>query len=116
MKLNIFKFVFVLLNGSGDFDRSQITRQNPTEGRCVAGGFLGPTGNETCANQEFSYEECPDVDECRLGMHNCHEKGKGDAAEGSFGWTRSFSSCIHYAIEKFRLAKLSLERPRRSLQ
>ena len=45
----------------------------------MAGGFLGPTEKEACANQEFLYEECPDVDECRLGMHNCHEKG-------NFGW------------------------------
>ena len=50
-------------------------RQDPTEGRCVSGGFLGPESDGLCA-KELAYEECPDVDECRLGMHNCHEKGK----------------------------------------
>ena len=79
--------------------------QNPLEGRCVAGGFLGPTEKEACANQEFLYEECPDVDECRLGMHNCHEKG-------NFGWcppTVGESSerllplaDAYYAFEEFR--------------
>jgi hypothetical protein len=49
--------------------------QNPIEGECVKGGFLD--GEKTCSStdMEYAYEECPDVDECKLGMHDCHKKG-----------------------------------------
>ncbi|KAK3588362.1 hypothetical protein CHS0354_005627 [Potamilus streckersoni] len=58
---------------------------NPTYGRCVDGDFSGPDSRENCSAlisqvsnisasdpASWSYQMCPDVDECRLGLDNCH--------------------------------------------
>ncbi|KAL8608232.1 hypothetical protein ACOMHN_016687 [Nucella lapillus] len=59
---------------------------NPTLGVCVDGDFTGPQANQTCsvmvgdqysqlASSEpasWSYDRCPDVEKCRLGLHTCH--------------------------------------------
>ncbi|XP_076454870.1 multiple epidermal growth factor-like domains protein 8 [Babylonia areolata] len=58
---------------------------NPTLGLCVDGDFTGPQSNVTCGAvvgerynlsvsepASWSYDRCPDVEECRLGLHDCH--------------------------------------------
>ncbi|XP_075345479.1 multiple epidermal growth factor-like domains protein 8 isoform X1 [Mycteria americana] len=58
---------------------------NPTLGRCLEGDFSGLRGYPNCSvalgepgglppgrAAAWSYGQCPDVDECRLGMAACH--------------------------------------------
>uniref|UniRef100_UPI00398F5FCF multiple epidermal growth factor-like domains protein 8 n=1 Tax=Pristiophorus japonicus TaxID=55135 RepID=UPI00398F5FCF len=58
---------------------------NPTIGRCLAGDFSTLRGFENCSAglvglynlslsepASWSYGVCPDIDECRLQMDNCH--------------------------------------------
>nr|KAG5710511.1 hypothetical protein BaRGS_013157 [Batillaria attramentaria] len=58
---------------------------NPTLGVCVDGDFTGPSKELTCSavvaesfnissneSASWSYDRCPDVEECRLGLHDCH--------------------------------------------
>ncbi|KAM9207897.1 LOW QUALITY PROTEIN: multiple epidermal growth factor-like domains protein 8 [Leptosomus discolor] len=56
---------------------------NPTLGRCVEGDFSGVRGSPNCSaalgglpaggrGAAWSYGQCPDVDECRLGLAGCH--------------------------------------------
>ncbi|XP_074075473.1 multiple epidermal growth factor-like domains protein 8 isoform X1 [Macrotis lagotis] len=56
---------------------------NPTLGRCLPGDFSGPLGGGPCSLGAgeglppglpalWSYAQCPDVDECRLGLARCH--------------------------------------------
>uniref|UniRef100_A0A8C8VJG7 Multiple EGF like domains 8 n=1 Tax=Pelusios castaneus TaxID=367368 RepID=A0A8C8VJG7_9SAUR len=58
---------------------------NPTLGRCLHGDFSGVGGFANCSlalwethrlppsqPAQWSYEQCPDVDECRLAMAHCH--------------------------------------------
>ncbi|XP_054855201.1 multiple epidermal growth factor-like domains protein 8 isoform X1 [Eublepharis macularius] len=58
---------------------------NPTLGRCLPGDFSGLTSFLNCSvalwdshglppthPAQWSYGQCPDVDECRLGLANCH--------------------------------------------
>ncbi|XP_074991103.1 multiple epidermal growth factor-like domains protein 8 [Calonectris borealis] len=58
---------------------------NPTLGRCLEGDFSGLRGYPNCSaalgepgglppgrGAAWSYGQCPDVDECRLGMAACH--------------------------------------------
>ena len=33
---------------------------------------------------EWSYAQCPDVDECGLGLHDCHPKAKCTNTHGSY--------------------------------
>ena len=44
----------------------------------LANDAANETANDTSANEtsppaDWSYNECPDVDECALGLDNCHE-------------------------------------------
>lgn len=32
--------------------------------------------NSTASEVEFAYAQCPDVDECGLGIHDCHKEAK----------------------------------------
>uniref|UniRef100_A0ACB8FSR9 Multiple epidermal growth factor-like domains protein 8 n=3 Tax=Sphaerodactylus townsendi TaxID=933632 RepID=A0ACB8FSR9_9SAUR len=58
---------------------------NPTIGRCLPGDFSGLKSFLNCSMAlwdshglppdylaQWSYGQCPDVDECRLGLANCH--------------------------------------------
>ena len=57
---------------------------NPTLGRCIEGGFdkpinltkcpTFPTENETgdLKERKWAYSQCPDINECELGLHSCH--------------------------------------------
>uniref|UniRef100_K1QU64 Multiple epidermal growth factor-like domains 8 n=1 Tax=Magallana gigas TaxID=29159 RepID=K1QU64_MAGGI len=70
---------------------------NPKIGKCVGGGFPGPSDGSCdsimsshilVTNQTFSghtnwtYHQCLDADECRLGLHKCHEKAECINTEG----------------------------------
>lgn len=70
---------------------------NPKIGKCVGGGFPGPSdgscdsivsSHSLVTNQTFSghtnwtYHQCLDADECRLGLHKCHEKAECINTEG----------------------------------
>ncbi|XP_035828225.1 multiple epidermal growth factor-like domains protein 8 [Aplysia californica] len=70
---------------------------NPSLGVCVDGDFTGMSGNLSCSvmvgemynlsSSEaslWSYAECPDVEECLLGMHDCHENATCINVYGSF--------------------------------
>ncbi|CAH1785464.1 unnamed protein product [Owenia fusiformis] len=59
---------------------------NPTIGRCLSGDFTGPSENNNCSAlvaevnnitasepAAWAYGICPDVQECTLGVHDCHE-------------------------------------------
>ncbi|ESO96650.1 hypothetical protein LOTGIDRAFT_174753 [Lottia gigantea] len=61
---------------------------NPTIGYCIDGDFNGLVDNSTCSavltdiynvsdsvtpNTSWAYHNCPDIDECRLDLHDCHD-------------------------------------------
>uniref|UniRef100_A0A8C9SJ64 Multiple EGF like domains 8 n=1 Tax=Scleropages formosus TaxID=113540 RepID=A0A8C9SJ64_SCLFO len=48
---------------------------NPTIGRCLRGDWAGLDDNSIVEGEKeavWSYPSCPDVEECRLGLHSCH--------------------------------------------
>ncbi|XP_050307632.1 multiple epidermal growth factor-like domains protein 8 [Anthonomus grandis grandis] len=61
---------------------------NPMSGACVRGDFQRPhvdcgialTGKEA----RWAYAQCPDVDECGLGLHDCHPQAECTNTDGSF--------------------------------
>lgn len=56
-------------------------RDNPIEGVCMQGDFSSIT--QKCDN-EWAYAQCPDVDECGLGLHDCHKEAKCTNTLGSY--------------------------------
>ncbi|XP_055855625.1 multiple epidermal growth factor-like domains protein 8 [Episyrphus balteatus] len=66
-------------------------RDNPIEGVCMQGDFSRPFGNcsvmlntTSYEEAEWAYSQCPDVDECGLGLHDCHKEAKCTNTHGSF--------------------------------
>ncbi|XP_049313887.1 multiple epidermal growth factor-like domains protein 8 [Bactrocera dorsalis] len=66
-------------------------RDNPIEGVCMQGDFSRPFGNCSLAlnsptqhDAEWAYAQCPDVDECGLGLHDCHKEAKCTNTHGSY--------------------------------
>lgn len=65
-------------------------RDNPIEGLCMQGDFNRSI--EDCAARlntskeeaEWAYAQCPDVDECGLGLHDCHKEAKCTNTHGSY--------------------------------
>ncbi|EDW76175.2 uncharacterized protein Dwil_GK15317 [Drosophila willistoni] len=66
-------------------------RDNPIEGLCMHGDFSYSSGNCSLAlnsssqhDAEWAYAQCPDVDECGLGLHDCHKEAKCTNTQGSY--------------------------------
>lgn len=65
-------------------------RDNPIEGICMQGDFnrsihdCGAALNTTADEAEWAYAQCPDVDECGLGLHDCHKEAKCTNTHGSY--------------------------------
>uniref|UniRef100_A0A6P7FBW0 Multiple epidermal growth factor-like domains protein 8 n=1 Tax=Diabrotica virgifera virgifera TaxID=50390 RepID=A0A6P7FBW0_DIAVI len=61
---------------------------NPMTGVCVQGDFNNPHVNCSvalkAADAKWAYAQCPDVDECGLGLHDCHEQAICTNTDGSF--------------------------------
>ncbi|KAK9888746.1 hypothetical protein WA026_000973 [Henosepilachna vigintioctopunctata] len=61
---------------------------NPMSGMCVQGDFSKPHINCTDVlkqtNAKWAYAQCPDVDECGLGLHDCHVHATCTNTDGSF--------------------------------
>lgn len=61
---------------------------NPMTGMCVQGDFNNPHMN--CSDvlgipdARWAYAQCPDVDECGLGLHDCHPQAICTNTDGSF--------------------------------
>lgn len=57
-------------------------------GICVQGDFNEPHLNCSNAlnipNARWAYAQCPDVDECGLGLHDCHPEAICTNTDGSF--------------------------------
>lgn len=65
------------------------SRTNPIQGACVQGDFNQPHKSctevlNTSSEALWSYAQCPDVDECRLGLHNCHPEAECTNTHGSY--------------------------------
>lgn len=71
-------------------------RDNPIEGICMQGDFNSSIQNcdavlhnfskskTTPGESEWAYAQCPDVDECGLGLHDCHKEAKCTNTHGSY--------------------------------
>lgn len=65
-------------------------RDNPIDGICMQGDFsrsvydCAASLNTTAEEAEWAYAQCPDVDECGLGLHNCHKEAKCTNTHGSY--------------------------------
>lgn len=65
-------------------------RDNPIQGVCMQGDFNSSTIECSAVLSqppnvvEFAYAQCPDVDECGLGIHDCHPEAKCTNTHGSY--------------------------------
>nr|CAI5852919.1 unnamed protein product [Callosobruchus analis] len=61
---------------------------NPMSGMCVQGDFNKPQTNCSVVLKsnkvKWAYAQCPDVDECGLGLHDCHPEAICTNTDGSF--------------------------------
>lgn len=64
-------------------------KNNPIEGACVQGDFNSSSIEcglvlNSSEPMLYNYESCPDVDECGLGIHDCHANAECTNTHGSF--------------------------------
>ncbi|XP_058126471.1 multiple epidermal growth factor-like domains protein 8 isoform X2 [Anopheles coustani] len=67
---------------------------NPINGVCMQGDFgrsskectlsLNGTDRAETRTGSWAYAQCPDVDECELGLHDCHEQAECSNTHGSY--------------------------------
>lgn len=93
-------------------------RDNPIEGICMRGDFNSSAhdcdaalhnvskSKITPGETEWAYAQCPDVDECGLGLHDCHKEAKCTNTHGSYNCycRRGFigdgrTSCVRTCFE-----------------
>ena len=58
-------------------------QQNPSIGSCTQGEPLSSEG-QCQVGQKWEYFTCPDIDECRLGLHKCHVNASCVNLPGSY--------------------------------
>lgn len=94
-------------------------RDNPIEGICMQGDFNSSVhdcdaalhnvskSKITPGESEWAYAQCPDVDECGLGLHDCHKEAKCTNTHGSYNCycRRGFigdgrTSCVRTCFEQ----------------
>lgn len=94
-------------------------RDNPIEGLCMHGDFNRSAHDCDTAlakisktpvhpgETEWAYAQCPDVDECGLGLHDCHKEAKCTNTHGSYNCycRRGFigdgrSSCVRTCFDQ----------------
>lgn len=94
-------------------------RDNPIEGLCMPGDFNRSSHDCDAAlikvsttvihpgETEWAYAQCPDVDECGLGLHDCHKEAKCTNTHGSYNCycRRGFvgdgrSSCVRTCFDQ----------------
>ncbi|PZC82381.1 hypothetical protein B5X24_HaOG210422 [Helicoverpa armigera] len=66
------------------------SHENPINGACTEGDFTRSHAdcsavlNVTSSDAGWAYAQCPDVDECGLGLHDCHEHAICNNTHGSY--------------------------------
>lgn len=66
------------------------SHENPIVGMCTEGDFTrshidcATALNVTVKDAGWAYAQCPDVDECGLGLHDCHEHAVCNNTHGSY--------------------------------
>ncbi|XP_049864899.1 multiple epidermal growth factor-like domains protein 8 [Pectinophora gossypiella] len=66
------------------------SHENPINGACTEGDFTrshvscAALLNVTSGDAGWAYAQCPDVDECGLGLHDCHEHAVCNNTHGSY--------------------------------
>uniref|UniRef100_A0A182QTX8 Multiple epidermal growth factor-like domains protein 8 n=1 Tax=Anopheles farauti TaxID=69004 RepID=A0A182QTX8_9DIPT len=68
----------------GDFNRSAQGACGRAGQRLVVLGGAVSNVTDVPVRTSWAYAQCPDVDECELGLHDCHEQAECSNTHGSF--------------------------------
>lgn len=86
MSLEKWLFLSVRNNTlSGTFEESEFYLHiGPSDGSCdsIVSSHSLVTNQTFSGHTNWTYHQCLDVDECRLGLHKCHEKAECINTEG----------------------------------